>query len=141
MRDYSKLDKLGRGSYYSADHKHYPMTKTEYVKQGGKWKEASKEDSLISRNQIDMVLADQGLPFERSHRHENRDRYRNNVKWDTFSSISPNGDRKTTWQVDFHKGGDNERRLADKRYYDRQRYLKKKAEKSKESSDKQKNGA
>lgn len=131
MRDYTKLDKLGRGKWYSSDHKHFPMTKTDYVKVGSKWKEVGKEDSLISSNQAKLTLADEGLPFERSHRHANVNRYQHNKKWDTFSSISPDGTEKTKWFVDFPAAYKKERKLADKAYYDRQRYYKKKAEKEK----------
>ena len=43
-----------------------------------------------------------------------------------FSSISPDGRNKTTYQVDFKKGDENYIRLLRKSYYDKMRYQKKK---------------
>lgn len=129
MRDYGKMDKLGRGKWYSPDHRHFPMTKTDYEKVGSRWKEVGKENSLISRNQVNLTLADEGLPFERSHRHSNANRYQHSNKWDTFESISPDGKQKSRWFVDFPAAYKKERKLSDKAYYDKMRYLKKKAEK------------
>ena len=136
MRDFSKLDKLGRGSYYSDDHKHFPMTKTTFVKVGGRWKQAGEpEQRMISRRQAEMTLADEGLPFEQSHKHYKKDMYRHDHKWDTFQSISPDGDEKSVWYVNYPEAYRKERKLADKRYYDRERYLKKKAQKAQLNKD------
>lgn len=97
--------------YYSPDRKIYPMTKTDYVKRGSRWVEVNKETELISLNQTKNVLNKRGLPFERSHRLEKRDKYRHFKPYDTFSSISPDGQNKSTWYVDWVKGDDNYRRL------------------------------
>lgn len=79
--------------YYSNDRKLFPMTKTEYVRRGGRWFPVSREREMISRKQAGYVLDKHGLPFERSHRLEKRDRYRHNEPYDTFSSISPDGQK------------------------------------------------
>lgn len=120
------MAKQKRLRYYDNDRPIFPMTKTEYVKCGSKWVAVKQETTTISRNQTKNVLSKQGLPFERSHRLENRDRYGHNEPYDTFSSISPDGTQKSTWQVDFKKGYDNYTRLARKSYYDKQRYKKRK---------------
>ncbi len=112
--------------YYDNDKKYIPMTHTNYVRYGSRWKVVSEEKSLISRNQAKNILSKQGLPFERSHRLEKRDRWGHNEPVDTFSSISPDGRNKTTFQVDFKKGDENYIRLLRKSYYDKMRYQKKK---------------
>ncbi len=115
--------------YYDNNKPIIPMTKTDYVRRGGKWVEVNSETRNISRNQTKNVLSKQGLPFERSHRLEKRDRYGHNEPYDTFSSISPDGTQKSTWQVDFRQGHENYIRLARKSYYDRQRYKQRKVNK------------
>lgn len=112
--------------YYDNDKKYIPMTHTDYVRFGSRWKVINVEKSLISRNQAKNILSKQGLPFERSHRLEKRDRWGHNEPVDTFSSISPDGRNKTTYQVDFKKGDENYIRLLRKSYYDKMRYQKKK---------------
>lgn len=112
--------------YYDNDKKYIPMTHTDYVRFGSRWKVINEEKSLISRNQAKNILSKQGLPFERSHRLEKRDRWGHNEPVDTFSSISPDGRNKTTFQVDFKKGDENYIRLLRKSYYDKMRYQKKK---------------
>lgn len=112
--------------YYSNDKPIIPMTKTDYVLRGGKWVAVNQETKNISRNQAKNVLSKQGLPFERSHRLEKRDRYGHNQPYDTFSSISPDGKQKATFQVDFQQGDKNYIKLAHKSYYDKQRYKKRK---------------
>lgn len=106
-------------------HKHIPMTKTEYVKSGSKWVKVNSEKSIISEEQAKWVLSKTGLPGERSHRLE-RTRYDHSRMYDTFSSISPDGKRKSKWFVDFGQGYKNYQKLMNKRYYDQQRYKKKK---------------
>ena len=114
-------------SVYSTDHKHIPMTRTDYVKQGSKWKQVGEpEKSIISRNQAQMTLDSRGLPFESSHRFIKRDRYGHSYPYDTFSSISPDRANKTVWNVDFAQGDKNYNKLARKSFYDRMRYKKKK---------------
>lgn len=112
--------------YYDNKHKHFPLKKTTYVKRGSRWVESDVENSIISREQTKYVLDKRGLPFERSHRLENRHRYSHNEPYDTFSSIDPTGRKKVTWEIDFRKGYENERKLRAKYYYDKQRYLKRK---------------
>ena len=112
--------------YYDNDKKYIPMTHTDYVRFGSRWKVINEEKSLISRNQAKNILSKQGLPFERSHRLEKRDRWGHNEPVGTFSSISPDGRNKTTYQVDFKKGDENYIRLLRKSYYDKMRYQKKK---------------
>lgn len=102
------------------------MTHTNYVRFGSRWKVINEEKSLISRNQAKNILSKQGLPFERSHRLEKRDRWGHNEPVDTFSSISPDGRNKCTFQVDFKKGNENYERMARKSYNDRMRYQRKK---------------
>lgn len=114
---------------YSTKHRHIPMTKTDYVKKGSKWVETHKEKELISHEQAGLILSNKGLPFERSHRLEKKDRYGHSHSVDTFSSISPDGKRKTKWFVDFAQGDRNYLKLARKSYNDRMRYKKKKAAK------------
>lgn len=116
-------------SVYSPKHQHIPMTKTDYVKQGSKWKQVGDpEKSIISREQADMVLAEKGLPFESSHRHTKKDRFGHFNKYDTFSSVSPDRTQRSVWNVDFAQGDRNYRKLANKSFYDRMRYKKKKQE-------------
>lgn len=112
--------------YYSSDKPIIPMTKTDYVLRNGRWTAVKSETTKISRNQTKNVLSKVGLPFERSHRLEKRDRYGHNEPYDTFSSISPDGMQKSTWQVDFRQGNENYVKLAHKSYYDKQRYKKRK---------------
>ena len=109
-------------SVYSIKHKHIPMTKTDYARQGSKWVAIHEETELISREQAGWILDSAGLPFERSHRLTKADRYGHSHQYDTFSSISPDGKKKTRWFVDFAQGDRNFLRLARKSYYDRQRY-------------------
>ncbi len=114
-------------SVYSPKHKHIPMTKTDYVKQGSKWKQVGDpEKSIISREQADMVLDKRGVPFESSHRLTKKDRFGHNERYDTFSSISPDRTQRSVWNVDFAQGDKNYRKLANKSFYDRMRYKKKK---------------
>ena len=102
--------------YYSNDRKLYPMTKTEYVNRGGRWFPVSREQEMISRKQAGYVLDKHGLPFERSHRLEKRDKYRHNEPYDTFSSISPDGRQKSEWYVDWNAGHENYIRAARRSY-------------------------
>ncbi len=102
--------------YYSNDRKLFPMTKTEYVRRGGRWFPVSREREMISRKQAGYVLDKHGLPFERSHRLEKRDRYRHNEPYDTFSSISPDGQKKSEWYVDWNTGHENYMRAARRSY-------------------------
>ena len=111
-------------------HKHIPMTKTEYVKKSGKWVPVKVEKDIISHQQAKWVLSKTGLPFERSHRLEKR-KYDHSNQYDTFSSISPDGNNKSTWFVDYGEGYKKYQKLMNKRYYDSVRYKKKKAEKRK----------
>lgn len=103
-------------------HKHIPMTKTNYVRSGNKWVEVDSEKSIISNQQANWVLSKSGLPGERSHRLEKRNRYGHSRPYDTFSSISPDGNNKSTWYVDFAQGDKNYNKLINKSYYDRKRY-------------------
>ena len=107
-------------------HKHIPMTKTDYVRKGSKWVKVNSEKSIISNQQASWVLSKTGLPCERSHRLEKRNRYGHSRSYDTFSSISPDGRNKSTWYVDFAQGDKNYHKLLDKRYYDQKRYKKRK---------------
>lgn len=102
--------------YYSNDRKLFPMTKTEYLKSGSKWIPVSKESEFISRKQAGYVLDKRGLPFERSHRLEKRDKYRHNEPYDTFSSISPDGRQKSEWYVDWNTGHENYIQAARRSY-------------------------
>ena len=114
-------------SVYSDKHRHIPMTKTRYVKEGGKWKQVGEpEKSIISREFANNVLAKEGLPFESSHRHSKKDRFGHMNKYDTFSSVSPDRTERSVWNVDFAKGDENYRKLQKKSFYDRMRYKKKK---------------
>lgn len=95
--------------YYSNDRKLFPMTKTEYIKSGSKWLPVSRESEFISRKQAGYVLDKHGLPFERSHRLEKRDKYSITSRMTRFPLFpptvgkSPNGmsigmqDTKTTY--------------------------------------------
>ncbi len=118
-----------RVSVYSSKHRHIPMTKTDYVKKGSKWVPIHEEQEMISREQAGWILDNAGLPFERSHRLEKKDRYGHSHPYDTFSSISPDGKSKTKWQVDFATGERNFSKLARKSWQDRMRRKKKKAAK------------
>jgi hypothetical protein len=95
---------------FSNDYKYLPMTIFRYAKKGSKWIKVEEEHELISNYQVGLVLSEEGLPFERSHRRECRNRYRHNHPYDTFSSISPDGQSKTTWFIDFQTGEENYRR-------------------------------
>lgn len=118
-----------RVSVFSKKHKHIPMKKTDYVKQGGKWKPINVEREVISEEQAGWILGSAGLPFERSHRREKKDRYGHSHPYDIFSSISPDGRQKTTWSVDFATGDRNYSKLVHKSYQDTIRRKKKKAAK------------
>ena len=110
-------------SVYSSEHRHIPMTKTRYVKQGSKWVQSGEpETEIISPNKAQLVLSKQGLPFESSHKLEKRDRFGHSHPADTFSSISPDKQTKTVWNVDYAKGNENYNKATRKAYYDRQRY-------------------
>ena len=74
------------------------------------------EQEMISRKQAGYVLDKHGLPFERSHRLEKRDKYRHNEPYDTFSSISPDGQQKSEWYVDWNTGHENYIRAARRSY-------------------------
>ena len=75
--------------YYSNDRKLFPMTKTEYVKRGSRWFPVSREQEMISRKQAGYVLDKHGLPFERSHRLEKRDKYRHTSRMTRFRPYLP----------------------------------------------------
>lgn len=93
-----------------------PDDETEYVKRGSLWFPVSREQEMISRKQAGYVLDKHGLPFERSHRLEKRDKYRHNEPYDTFSSISPDGQKKSEWYVDWNTGHENYIRAARRSY-------------------------
>ena len=114
-----------RYSVFSRKHKHIPLTKTDYVKSGGKWKPINVEHDVISDEQAGWILGSAGLPFERSHRLEKKDHYGHSHPYDTFSSISPDGMQKTKWSVDYATGDRNYSKLVRKSYYDRMRRKKK----------------
>ena len=118
---------MRKNSVYSARHRHIPMTKTDYIRQGSKWVPIHEEHELVSREQAGWILDNAGLPFERSHRLTKRDKYGHSHPYDTFESISPDGKCKTRWYVDFAQGERNFSKLARKSYYDRMRYKAKKA--------------
>lgn len=116
-------------SIFSKDHKHIPMAKAKFVKIGGKWELVNVEQEMISSNQAELILGSNGLPFERSHRREKRDRFGHNHPYDTFLSISPDGSEKTVWFVDFAAGDRNYSKLVRKHFYDSMRRQKKNSEK------------
>ena len=113
-----------RYSVYSRKHKHIPMTKSDYVKNGYRWVLVWEEKETISEEQATWILDSAGLPFERSHRRYKRDRYAHSHPWDTFESISPDGTQKSVWFVDFVTGDKNYSRLVRKSYCDRMRHKK-----------------
>lgn len=126
------MAKTKRLPYYHKDKRYIPMTKTTFVKRGKKWIPTNKENDLISSEQASWVLDKRGLPCERSHRLEKRDRFGHMEKYDTFSSIAPDGQTKVQYQVDFAQGRKNYNKLARKSFYDKQRYdRRKKAAKNK----------
>lgn len=93
-----------RVPFNSWDRKLFPMTKTDYVKSGSRWVAVNQEKKMISRRQAGYVLDSRGLPFERSHRLVKRDVFRHNEPYDTFSSISPDGRKKSEFYVDWQAG-------------------------------------
>ena len=102
----------------------YPVTKTDYVKRGGRWIPVNQETELLSLKQTGYILDNKhGLPFESSHRFEKYDKSTKET-YDTFSSISPDRTKKSTWFVDFAQGRRNYRKILDKASYDRMRYRK-----------------
>lgn len=115
--------------YYDSDYKYIPMTRTDYVKDGSKWKPIKSKKELISRNQSKLVLNNIGLPFEKSHRLEKRDKFGHNEKYDYFSSISPDGKNKSSWQIDFYTGHKNYIKNSKKYYYNKNYYIKHKKKK------------
>ena len=114
--------KLRKNSVYSFQHRHIPMTKTDYERKGSGWVIVNQEEELISPESASWILADAGLPFERSHRHYKVDRFGHSHPYDAFSSISPDGKSKTTWVVHFAQGERNFSKLVRKSYYNRMRY-------------------
>lgn len=122
--------KQKRLKYYDNDKRIIPMTKTKYEKVGGKWKVVEVEKNNISRNMSKNVLASVGLPFERSHRREKRNRWGHDEPFDTFTSVGPDGTQKVTYYVDFEQGNKNYIKLRNKHYYDRARYAKRKQNKN-----------
>lgn len=116
------MAKNKRLPYYHEDKQYIPMTKTTFKKRGSKWVETDTDKSVISRKQASWVLDKHGLPCERSHRLEKRDKFGHSEKYDTFSSISPDGSTKVQYEVDFRKGHENYVKAARKSFADRQRY-------------------
>lgn len=112
--------------YYSDERRLYPWTKTKYVKRGSKWIPVAQEKELVSRRQAGYVLDKRGLPFERSHRLEKRDRYRHNEPYDTLSSISFDGQTKWVHYIDWNKGHENYVRLAHQSYAAKEAWRKRK---------------
>ena len=49
--------------YYDNDKKYIPMTHTDYVRFGSRWKVINEEKSLISRNQAKNIFVQTGLAF------------------------------------------------------------------------------
>ena len=66
------------------------------------------------------IKAKRLLPFEQRHRKEKRQKYRHDYQYDTFTSYRD--DKKSVLQFDVEQGEKNYRKLANKSYYDRQRY-------------------
>ena len=124
------MGKARKVSVYSSKHRHIPMTKTDYVRQGGRWVPVHEEREMVSREQAGWILGSTGLPFERSHRREKKDRYGHEQPFDTFSSVSPDGRRRTKWYVDFAQGDRNLSKLLRKSFNDRMRYKARKAKKA-----------
>lgn len=120
------MAKTKRLPYYHKDKRYIPMTKTTFVKRGSRWIPTNTETDVLSREQASWVLDKRGLPCERSHRLEKRDRFGHNEKYDTFSSISPDGKTKVQYQVDFARGREKYNKLARKSYYDKERYKRRK---------------
>ena len=110
--------------YWSNERKLFPMTKTSYVRSGSRWVPVDEETELISRTQTGYIFDKRGLPFERSHRLEKRDRYKHDEPYDTFSSISPDGRNKSVWYVDWAAGNANYRKLSNQSYSAKQAWRK-----------------
>ena len=118
-----------RVSVYSSDHKHIPITRTEYVKRGGKWVKTESETYMGSRNMAQRILADTAQPFERSHSRKKADRYGHSHEFDTYQTISGDGSQKCVWHVDYAQGERNFSKITRKSWQDRMRRKKKKAAK------------
>lgn len=112
-------------SVYSNEHPHIPLTKTDYVKQGNRWKPIKVEKDMISKEQASFTLSKTGLPGSKN-RLEKKDKYGHTRPYDTFTAYSPDGKAKTTFSVDFAKGAENYQKLLKKSAYDRERYKAKK---------------
>lgn len=133
MRDYSKLDKLGRARYDSEDHRHIPYETATFRKNAsGKWEEdpAHSHSGLTSRA-IARESILKGLPGQSRNVKHKTNPFGNpyHEKYNRGTSYSPDGSWKSVFSVNWDLGYENERKLRNKSSYDRQRYLKKKAEK------------
>lgn len=111
--------------YYDENKRIIPFTKTLYQKKNGKWVKVNEQKGMSSRAILNSeIKAKQLLPFEDRHRKEKRQRYRHDYPYDTFTSYK--GDKKSVLEFDVVKGEENYHRLANKSYYDRERYKKRK---------------
>lgn len=107
--------------YYDENKRIIPYKKTTYQKRKGKWFVVNEETGLSSRAILNSEIKSKVLlPFEDRHRKEKRQRYRHDYPFDTFTSYK--GDKKSVLFFDVEQGEKNYHRLAEKSYYDRQRY-------------------
>ena len=103
--------------------------KTTYQRNSrGKWFVVGEETGMTSRAILKgEIRAKTLLPFEDRHRKEKRQRYRHDYQYDTFTSYK--GNKKSVLAFDVEQGEKNYHRLAQKSYYDRQRYKRLKGKK------------
>ena len=121
---------MARPKYYSEDRKYIPYTKSTYIRSpySGKWILKNREKGLTSRAIVKSEMkAKVVLPFEDRHRKVKKHRYDHDYPYDEITSYKDN--MKSVMEFDFKQGDKNYRKLANKSYYDRQRYLKKKKNK------------
>lgn len=113
--------------YFDENKRIIPYTKSLYEKnpRNGKWILKKREKGMTSRAILKAeIKAKTVLPFEDRHRKTKKQRYQHDLPYDTIASYK--GNQKSVMEYDVVKGNSNYRKLANKAYYDRQRYLKRK---------------
>lgn len=84
----------------------YRVTKTRYKKVGDNWEEESKDYSIRDEKFAKNVLRNVAQPYEQSHRLYKQGKGPH--KYDTYETISPEGDVKNQWRIEFPSHFDKE---------------------------------
>ena len=117
--------KRGRKMVDPVDKAIFPVTHSNYRKQGSRWVKYKEETEFLPYENTKYCLEKIGKPFERSHR-LTKVSCAHREPYDKMSSISPDGMEKSEWTVDYAEGWRRYHKLRHKQYDRHLRYLRKK---------------